>query len=94
MKLQWSEDFKDATYDEAWNNAHSLKDKGWRLPSPQELMDAANSKIAGFTNDKYYWTNDWNGDPSHAGAVLMYAGAYFIGMPLFNRIYYRLVKEV
>jgi hypothetical protein len=94
MKLEWGENRESFDYPTAWNDAHNLKDKGWRLPSPQELMDAASSKVPGFTDGKYYWTNDWNGDPSHAGAVEMYGGGYFIGMPLENRINYRLVKEI
>jgi hypothetical protein len=93
MKLEWREN-KNGDYATAWNDAHSLKDKGWRLPSPQELMDVAQIKFPGFIEDTYYWTNDWSGDPSHAGVVQMYAGAYFIGMPTFQKCNYRLVREI
>ena len=91
MQIEWIEN-KVGSYDVAWNEAHSLKDKGWRLPSPEELIDAAGKKTPGFTNDKYYWTNDWNSDPIHAGAVKMYYGAYFIGIPTFQQCNYRFIR--
>jgi len=91
--IEWSEN-KKGDYATAWNDAHSKKESGWRLPSPEELMEAAENKTPGFINEEYYWTNDWKGDPSHAGAVKMYYGAYFIGMPTFQQCYYRLIKKV
>jgi hypothetical protein len=90
--IEWSED-KTGDYATAWNDAHSKKDSGWRLPSPQELMDAAQNKTPGFIDEKYYWTNDWKGDPSHAGAIQMYSGLYYFGMPCFNNCNYKLIKE-
>ena len=92
MKLEWGQD-KIGSYDIAWNDMDKNKQNGWRLPSVQELQEAAENKIPGFTDGKYYWSNDWHGDPTHAGAVQMYSGAYFIGMPLYNQCNYRLVKN-
>lgn len=89
--LQWSED-KIGSYDVAWNDADKNKKDGWRLPSVQELQEAAENKTPGFIDGKYYWSNDWKGDPTHAGAVQMYSGGYFFGMPFYNQLQYKLVK--
>ena len=91
-RLLWGPN-KEGSFDIAWNDAYQSKKDGWRLPSVQELQDAAIYRFPGFIDGKYYWSNDWHGDPSHAGAVQMYSGAYFIGMPLYNQLQYKLVKE-
>lgn len=91
--LFWSEN-KEGDFATAWNEAYEKKKDGWRIPSIEELQSAAENKISGFSNDRYYWSNDWHGDPSHAGVVQMYSGAYFIGMPLYNVCNYRLVRDL
>jgi hypothetical protein len=93
MKLEWGTE-KTGDYYIAMNDAFNNKKDGWRLPSIQELQDAAQNKIPGFIDGKYYWSNDWHGDPTHAGAIQMYSGTYFFGMPLYNQCNYRLVKEI
>lgn len=93
MKLEWGKD-KIGDYYIAMSDVADSKKDGWRLPSVQELQDAGSNKVIGFTDGKFYWSNDWHGDPTHAGAVQMYSGAYFIGMFLNNECNYRLVKEI
>lgn len=93
MNLEWGKD-KVGSYDIAWNDADQNKKDGWRLPSVEELQEAAEKKTPGFIDDKYYWSNDWNGDPTHAGSVQMYSGAYFLGTPCYSQIQYKLVRLI
>lgn len=93
MTLEWGKD-KTGNYATAGNDAYDNKKDGWRLPSVEELQDAAEKKVSGFIEGRYYWSNDWKGDPTHAGAVEMYSGGYFFGMPFDNVCNYRLVKEI
>lgn len=93
MKLEWGID-KIGDYATASNDAYQNKNDGWRLPSVEELQEAGINKVPGFIEEKYYWSNDWKGDPHHAGAVRMYWGEYFFGMPIYNQCNYRLVKEI
>lgn len=92
MTLEWGKD-KVGNYATAANDAYDNRNDGWRLPSVEELQEAAEKKVSGFIEGKYYWSNDWKGDPTHAGAVQMYSGGYFFGMPFDNLCNYRLVKE-